>query len=78
MHLLKIQENPRGLKNSSSQPSVLKAGGREGESGHCIVTTDHIHLSAEGSGFRLCPMDWLLCGDKCYWVSLCKTKTLEL
>ncbi|XP_067408137.1 killer cell lectin-like receptor subfamily F member 1 [Emydura macquarii macquarii] len=25
--------------------------------------------SAEGSGCKLCPLNWLLHGDKCYWVS---------
>ncbi|KYO29947.1 killer cell lectin-like receptor subfamily B member 1B allele A [Alligator mississippiensis] len=27
------------------------------------------HSSAEGPGCRLCPVDWKLHGDKCYWVS---------
>ncbi|XP_025050979.1 killer cell lectin-like receptor subfamily B member 1B allele C [Alligator sinensis] len=27
------------------------------------------HSSAEGPGCRLCPVDWRLHGDKCYWVS---------
>uniref|UniRef100_A0A8C3HGS6 C-type lectin domain-containing protein n=1 Tax=Chrysemys picta bellii TaxID=8478 RepID=A0A8C3HGS6_CHRPI len=39
-------------------------------------------LSAGGSGCKLCPMDWRLRGDKCYWVSrgskttwICKKRT---
>lgn len=26
-------------------------------------------LPPEGSGCKLCPRDWLLHGDKCYWLS---------
>uniref|UniRef100_K7F974 C-type lectin domain-containing protein n=1 Tax=Pelodiscus sinensis TaxID=13735 RepID=K7F974_PELSI len=27
-------------------------------------------LSAGGAGCKLCPMDWRLRGDKCYWVGM--------
>ncbi|XP_044838856.1 killer cell lectin-like receptor subfamily B member 1B allele A [Mauremys mutica] len=34
-----------------------------------ILCEPHNGSLAEGSGCKLCPRDWLLHGDKCYWLS---------
>ncbi|XP_032643814.1 killer cell lectin-like receptor subfamily B member 1B allele C [Chelonoidis abingdonii] len=34
-----------------------------------ILCEPHNGSLAEGSGCKLCPRDWLLRGDKCYWLS---------
>uniref|UniRef100_A0A8C0IR65 C-type lectin domain-containing protein n=1 Tax=Chelonoidis abingdonii TaxID=106734 RepID=A0A8C0IR65_CHEAB len=48
--------------------SYLRTGvaGKEAQSAQSI---NDACLSAGGSGCKLCPTDWQLRGDKCYWVS---------
>ncbi|XP_065419947.1 killer cell lectin-like receptor subfamily F member 1 [Chrysemys picta bellii] len=75
----------QGFSNKTEERSALKSNGvtqRTGSGGEHNASLEDLFSrlkqslcdpaeinSAGGSGCKLCPRDWLLHGDKCYWLS---------
>ncbi|XP_034613501.1 killer cell lectin-like receptor subfamily B member 1B allele B isoform X1 [Trachemys scripta elegans] len=75
----------QGFSNKTEERSALKSDGvtqRTGSGGERNASLEDLFSrlkqslcdpaeinSAGGSGCKLCPRDWLLHGDKCYWLS---------
>uniref|UniRef100_A0A8C3I1N7 C-type lectin domain-containing protein n=1 Tax=Chrysemys picta bellii TaxID=8478 RepID=A0A8C3I1N7_CHRPI len=65
----RFQGAQRGLKPILPHPSPSRRTGVAGNEVQSAQSINDACLSAGGSGCKLCPLDWQLRGDKCYWVS---------
>ncbi|XP_044839153.1 killer cell lectin-like receptor subfamily B member 1B allele C [Mauremys mutica] len=67
-----------GSRDTATPPGSDGAGSRDPSTAECSARLERVRSQlcpsappgpAGGSGCKLCPMDWQLRGDKCYWVS---------
>ncbi|XP_039373111.1 killer cell lectin-like receptor subfamily F member 1 [Mauremys reevesii] len=67
-----------GSRDTATPPGSDRAGSRDPSTAECSARLERFRSQlcppappgpAGGSGCKLCPTDWQLRGDKCYWVS---------
>nr|XP_042717114.1 uncharacterized protein LOC101942300 [Chrysemys picta bellii] len=67
-----------GSRDTATPPGSDGAGSRDPSTVECSARLERVRSQlcppappgpAGGSGCKLCPLDWQLRGDKCYWVS---------